>query len=307
MPGTANAPVLHDGETVSVTRTVQPVDLDAILQDLQAPEQQNLRTLFVELGLAAAGRGNDAHHLFAAASSLSQVLDAPLKKVGAVAPQLDAMLVDDEAFNAYFAQPPLDQLVANSETTFKAFADNSATLQALLDHADSTLTSLDTILNGQAGNLTSIIQSLGKQGGAVDQLNRFTYLLSLFGANLTGNERNVGTDPASIPVTNDIIAAIQNVSSAFYYSDAGLSVCPATPAPAGTNDNHCTVASYLGQHGIGDSTLHFLHVLLYRWPTPNLPNTCNPLCPSGQARGPEGSSGTQAGDQMLGFGSWMAA
>ena len=220
------------------------------------------------------------------------MLDAPLKKVGAVAPQLDAMLVDDEAFNAYFAQPPLDQLVANSETTFKAFADNSATLQALLDHADSTLTSLDTILNGQAGNLTSIIQSLGKQGGAVDQLNKFTYLLSLFGAatplvfGITVEEAPMPLPPlAPLPRRKSVEHALEFDDSA-YIEELALKIIDVR---------------------IGDSTLHFLHVLLYRWPTPNLPNTCNPLCPSGQARGPEGSSGTQAGDQMLGFGSWMAA
>ena len=42
VPGTAGAPRLHDGDTITVAHTVQPVDLNAILQDLQAPEQQNL-------------------------------------------------------------------------------------------------------------------------------------------------------------------------------------------------------------------------------------------------------------------------
>src|SRR6202171_6201606 len=60
--GTAGAPTLHDGDTISVNQTVQPVDLDSILQALQAPEQQNLRTTIVELGQAAAGRGHARHN-----------------------------------------------------------------------------------------------------------------------------------------------------------------------------------------------------------------------------------------------------
>src|SRR4029077_14254446 len=66
VPGTASSPVLQDGDTISKDRTVQPVDLNAILQDLQVPEQQSLRTFFVEFGQAAAGRGDDVNHLFAA-------------------------------------------------------------------------------------------------------------------------------------------------------------------------------------------------------------------------------------------------
>src|SRR5439155_1569212 len=36
VPGTNAAPLLHDGATIGADRTVQPVDLDAILQDLQS-------------------------------------------------------------------------------------------------------------------------------------------------------------------------------------------------------------------------------------------------------------------------------
>src|ERR1700726_3070193 len=92
--GTAGAPALHDGDTISVNQTVQPVDLDAILQDLQAPEQQNLRTTIIKLGQMSAGRGNDVNHLLAAANSLTQVLDSPLKAIDKVSPQLDNFIVN---------------------------------------------------------------------------------------------------------------------------------------------------------------------------------------------------------------------
>jgi virulence factor Mce-like protein len=302
LPGTSAAPVLQDGDTISVRQSVQPVDLDAILQDLQKPEQQQLHTFFVEFGEAAAGRGDDVNHLFAAANSLSKALQTPVQSLNSVAPQLDSMLFNDEAFNNYFAQTPLDQLVANSETTWKAFADNSQTLQTLLVDADSSLSNLDTILNGQPGNLTSIIQNLGKSGGTVDQLSKFTYLLSLFGANLTGQEAKLGSDRASIDVTKDIIAAIQNVSSALFYSNPiSPAVCPATPVspPGSANDNHCSIAALLASQGIGDGNVHLVHVQLFNWP-PGTPNTAT-------QSGMHTASVLWQGSGMSAFGSLLAS
>lgn len=264
VPGSAQAPVLPAGATISVNQTVQPVDLDAILQDLQEPEQQSLRTFFVEFGEAAAGRGDDVNQLFAAANSLSRVLDSPLKALDNVGPQLSDMLVKDESFNNYFAQTPLDQLVANSEQTFQAFAANADHLESLLTHANDTLSQLDTALQGQPGNIATVIQDLGAPGGTIDRLSKFTYLLALFGANLTGKEAGLGTDPASQNVTQDIIDAITNVSSALVYSNT----CP-TPkqgaAPGSYNDNHCSVSP--------DGRQHYLDAILGNWaPCPGYTN-----------------------------------
>jgi ABC-type transporter Mla subunit MlaD len=265
---------------------VQPVDLDAILQDLQTPEQNSLRTFFVQFGEAAAGRGDDVNHLLQAANSLTQVLDAPLKSVRSVAPQLSDMLVNDEAFNAYFAQTPLDQLVANSEETWQAFAANADHLQSLVVHADRALTSLDTALNGQPGNLAAAIQKLGEPGGTIDKLNKFTYLISLFGANFTGKEVALGTDPADLNVVNDIIGAVTNVASAFYFSDGSPNSSACTPGPPGVNDNHCRVSP--------DNRLHYLHVRPINWPPKTAPNcpmpvglTCPPTALVEYGRGPD--------------------
>jgi virulence factor Mce-like protein len=302
VPGSASAPLVPDGGTISVNQTVQPVNLDAILQALQAPEQQDLRTTIVELGAAAAGQGDDFNHLLAAAQSLTKVLDSPLKAVGSVAPQLSDMLVNNEAFNNYFAQAPLDQLVANSEQTFQVFAANASHLESLLTNADSTLTNLDTALNGKAGNLTTIIQQFGAPGGTVDKLDKLTYLLSLFGANLTGKEAALGTDPASQNVVNGIIGAITSIASAFSYSDP----CPATTGtPGSTNDNHCSVSPDVSCHLTPTSPVvpcqHYLDSRLFHFPPSNLPNQSR-VASYGATGSPQ-----YAGDQMNSFGALIAS
>ncbi|TMB93161.1 MAG: MCE family protein [Chloroflexi bacterium] len=112
VPGTTRTPQLREGDTITAGHTVQPVDLDAILQDLQRPEQQDLQNFFIEFGKAAAGRGDDVHSLLSAANSLTNTLQSPLKAIGDVGPQLSDMLVYNEQFNAEFAKAPLDQLTA---------------------------------------------------------------------------------------------------------------------------------------------------------------------------------------------------
>ena len=291
VPGSAPAPLVPDGGTISVSRIVEPVNLDAILQALQAPEQQDLRTAIVELGTAAAGRGDDVNHLLVAADSFTKVLDTPLRAVGGVGPQLSDMLVRDEAFNSAFAQAPLDQLVANSESTFAAFAANASHLQSLLTDADTTLTQLDTALNGEPGNLATIIQQLGTPGGTVDRLDKLTYLLSLFGANFTGAEAQLGSDKADQNVTTGIVGAITNIASALRYSD----VCPpSTGAPGSVNDDHCSLSP--------DGRYHYLDANLYNFPPSSAPNPA--IGVSWQAGpGPLQS----AGGQLSGFEALLAS
>lgn len=205
-PGTAKAAAMHDGDTIPGSSVGLPVDLDQVLHELQAPERASLQTIIVELGKAAEGRGDDVNHLFAAAKNITQMLDTPVKNLDTVAPNLSNMLVQNEAFNASFAQTPLDQLVANSNVTLTALATNADHLTSILDHANNTLASLNASLSGEVGNLRSTIEELP---AFIDSFDRFNDLTALFGANFTGKE------PGFSDITQGIIGAIENPASAF--------------------------------------------------------------------------------------------
>jgi phospholipid/cholesterol/gamma-HCH transport system substrate-binding protein len=269
VPGTAGARLLRDGDTIRVAQTVQPVDLDAILQDLQAPEQQKLRTAIVELGKAAAARGDDVHHLLTAADSLAQVLDTPLQTLDSVSPQLSDLIVKNESFNASFQHAPLDRLVANSEATLRVFAANAGHVQSILVNADTALSDLEASLNGEAGNLQAALHSLGRPPqstgqtpGTADKLTRFTYLLGLFGANLTGRDTSDPLQAGHSPdVTQGIISAIENVRSAF----AAYDTC--TPGV-----NHCPASGPLAGQA------HYLRVQVFNFPPGGAPSSSISLC-----------------------------
>ena len=233
-PGSQSAPKLSSGDTLTVDSTVQPVDLDQILQELQAPERQNVKTALVELGKAAAGRGTDVNQLVGAANTLTSTLDQPVVSLNPEAPNLNDYLVQNEAFNAQFAQTPLDQLVANNNTTLAAFAANSQQLQDLLVHADTTLTNLDAALSNEGGN---IHQLLDKAPATIDKLDRFNDLLSLFGANFTGKE------PGVSDIRPGLVAAIENPRSAFSAWDP----CDPNPPSGSTTTPICDPTPQAGE------------------------------------------------------------
>jgi virulence factor Mce-like protein len=228
-PGTQSAPLLHGGDTIPSSQEVLPVDLDQILQELQANEQHQLTTAIVEFGKAAAGRGSDFNSLVAAGNTLSQTLVDPLTTLDRVGNNLSDMLVQDESFNSSFAQTPLDKLVEASNVSLKAFADTSAQLGDLLQHANTTLANLDAALSGEAGNIRSTLE---QAPGVIDQLTQFNDLLSRFSGALSGSDPDVTTknllvvgDPKnpSDPNNINLAAAIENPRSAISSYDGN---CP---------------------------------------------------------------------------------
>jgi hypothetical protein len=98
------------------------------------------------------------------------------------------MFVQDEAFNASFAQTPLDTLVNASNVSLRAFAQTSSQLGDLLNHADSALTNLDASLSGESGNIRGFLE---KAPGIIDQLDTFNNLLARFTGALNGNDTDV--------------------------------------------------------------------------------------------------------------------
>ncbi|MEA2298836.1 MAG: phospholipid/cholesterol/gamma-HCH transport system substrate-binding protein [Solirubrobacteraceae bacterium] len=56
-PGSPSAPLLHDGDTVSIQQTAAPVQLDQVLATLDSSTRSDLKVLLHELSIALSGRG----------------------------------------------------------------------------------------------------------------------------------------------------------------------------------------------------------------------------------------------------------
>jgi len=288
-PGTSSAPLLHDGDTIPGNQAVLPVDLDQILHELQAPEQQQLRTAIVELGKAAQGRGTDFNQLVQAGNTLSQVLDPTLKTLGGVSSNLSDMFVQDEAFNASFAQTPLDKLVEASNVSLQAFAQTSGQLGDLIDHADTLLTNLDASFSGESGNIRTFLE---KAPGIIDQLTDFNHQLGRFAGALDGADPDVTTKSLLTHDGFGLDAAIENPLSALSSWDGSCTYDP----------NHPTTPSKNQQGGMEfcspDGHFHYFRVQTFTGASNHSTSLLLPDPQNATAAGFGSGSGFSANDLM---------
>lgn len=299
-PGTDGAPLLHGGDTIPSTQEVLPVDLDQILQELQANEQHQLTTAIVEFGKASAGRGSDFNSLVAAGNTLSQTLVDPLTKLDSVGSNLSDMLVQDESFNSSFAQTPLDKLVEASNVSLKAFADTSSQLGDLLQHANTTLANLDAALSGEAGNIRSTLE---QAPGVIDQLTQFNDFLARFSGALSGSDPDVTSknllvtgDPSNPkdPGNINLAAAIENPRSAISSYDGNCAPDTWSTSKEG-NLEFCSLDG------------HFHYIRVQNLGNNNSPSTAPPSAGAfsiqvGGASTAELNSGTANAGDLISFG-----
>jgi phospholipid/cholesterol/gamma-HCH transport system substrate-binding protein len=159
-PGTPSAPVLHDNDTIPVTQTSDPVQLDQVLTALQAPTRRDLQDLLRGYGTALQHKpkpgsdsdqdpevqgltGAQALRLATkrapeALKTTAQVNSALLGKephdlshiianVAAISGALDSREVE------------LQDLIVNFDRTMAATADESASLEATIREISPTL------------------------------------------------------------------------------------------------------------------------------------------------------------------------
>jgi hypothetical protein len=203
------------------------------------------------------------------------------------------MFVKDEAFNDSFAQVPLDQLVEASNVSLRAFADTSAQLGDLVDHANSALTNLDAALNGESGNIRAFLE---EAPGIIDQLNDFNSQLGRFAGALNGNDPDITKQSLLVePPKPGLASAIENPWSALSSYD-GVCIPPKSyadvkPQPTAT-----------GQTGFCsfDGHFHYFRVQNFAGFNGPAPSPAAQLLPSPQgfdlASFLQGYSGTGATD-----------
>jgi phospholipid/cholesterol/gamma-HCH transport system substrate-binding protein len=166
--GSPEAPVIEDGDTLKVTQTATPVQLDEVLTALQSDTRQDLKLLLDQLAIAlnseptaaedrdadpsargetAAESFNDAYDdIPAAEASTAQVLDAFL---GAEPGRDVARLIEGTARTTGALirnESQLQGLITNFNTTMAAFASESGNLRASIRELPTTLTAANRAL-----------------------------------------------------------------------------------------------------------------------------------------------------------------
>jgi virulence factor Mce-like protein len=142
-PGSPSAPVMEEGETISVQRTAAPVQFGQFLEMLQSDTREDLRTVFREYGKAVDGKGGDGfnrsiQYWKPAFKNSARVNDATR---GIEAHDLSNYLRGARKVAEGLDRDPraLKSLITNLATTATAFASEQDNLSATIRELPVTL------------------------------------------------------------------------------------------------------------------------------------------------------------------------
>jgi virulence factor Mce-like protein len=150
-PGTPGAPVFGSGDTIKVTSTATPVQLDQVLTALQDPTREDLRTILDELGTAlhrGAPSFNRAYEDIAPAERDTAIVNEAF--LGTEPDRDLARLIAGlgratEGLGRHETQ--IQDLVTDFATTMGAFAAERANLQASIRELGPTLETTNAALS----------------------------------------------------------------------------------------------------------------------------------------------------------------
>ena len=157
-PGSPGSPTLGDGDTIDVTRTSSPVQLDEILTALQGDTREDLKTLLDEFGRALEGPPEDSDRTSppqdaavrgeTAAKSLNDTYDD-------AGPALKGLAIVNEAFLGE-EERDVSRLIAGLQRVTAALGQNEALLQDWVVNFNRTM----SIFADEKANVSATIREL---------------------------------------------------------------------------------------------------------------------------------------------------
>jgi virulence factor Mce-like protein len=161
---------MRDGGTIPESRTVVTTDFDQVLNSLQPDVRQNLQVVFVELGNASAGRGEDMNQALGNLSAASDNVKTATGILKTSEPDTTALINSSETFNRDVQNAPIAASIADTNQVLSDLVQVEQDLSDSIDHTAGTLQSIDVIMNGNSGNLAYV---LAHAPDTVAQLNNY--------------------------------------------------------------------------------------------------------------------------------------
>jgi phospholipid/cholesterol/gamma-HCH transport system substrate-binding protein len=158
---------LADGASIPLSRTTVSTDFDQVLNSLQPDVRANLKTIFVELGRAADGRGASMNAAFQALGQSSADVSTTTTVLHNRADDLAGLIIASERLDRDLQNAPIDRQIADTDLVLSALVKVEASIGSGIDHTAAVTQELDTVLNGNSANLAHV---LAKGPATVTQL-----------------------------------------------------------------------------------------------------------------------------------------
>ena len=148
---------LHDGATIPLSRTTVSTDFDQVLNSLQPDIRANLKTIFVELGRAADGRGATMNAAFLSLGQSSADVSATTTVLSHRADDLAGLIAASEKLDRDLQNAPIDRQIADTDLVLSGLVKVEDAIGSGIDHTSAVTQELDTAMNGNAANLAHIL------------------------------------------------------------------------------------------------------------------------------------------------------
>jgi phospholipid/cholesterol/gamma-HCH transport system substrate-binding protein len=156
-PGTPEAPDLGDGDTIKVTQTATPVQLDEVLTALQSDSRQDLKDLLDGLAVALTSKPTAEQDAGADPSARGQSAAQSFNDAYADIPASERSTA--QVFEALLGSEPardVSRLITGTAKTTGALIRNENALKGLISNFNTTMAALAS----ESGNLRASIHEL---------------------------------------------------------------------------------------------------------------------------------------------------
>jgi virulence factor Mce-like protein len=165
-PGSPGAPQLGDGDTIKVTQTASPVQLDEVLTALQSDSRQDLKTVLKGFNQALNSKPTAAQNRDSDPSARGQTAAQSFNDAYKDIPAAEKSTA--QVFDALLGTEPnrdLARLIAGTAKTTAALTRNENALKDLITNFNTTMAAFAS----EAGNLRTSIRELAP---TLDNANR---------------------------------------------------------------------------------------------------------------------------------------
>ncbi len=148
---------LGDGSLIPLSRTTVSTDLDQVLNSLQPDVRANLKTIFVELGRAADGRGAAMNGAIQALGQSSADVSTTTGVLHNRADDLAGLIVASEQLDRDLQNAPIDRQIADTDLVLSALVKVENSIGSGIDHTAAVTQELDTVMSGNSQSLAHVL------------------------------------------------------------------------------------------------------------------------------------------------------
>ena len=148
---------LQDGSTIPLSRTTVSTDFDQVINSLQPDVRANLKTIFVELGRAAEGRGTQMNAAFQALGQSSSDVKTTTGVLHNRDDDLAGLIAASEQLDRDLQYAPIDRQIADTDLVLSGLVQVEDSMGSGIDHTADLMQELETAMNGNGANLAHIL------------------------------------------------------------------------------------------------------------------------------------------------------